>query len=255
MNTRRASYRPILPFMKSLLAWRISSCVFITNGPRAAIGSSMGSPASSSTSVFFCVAVSLSVSPPRCISATPCCSTFLSFSPTVISPRRTNTMVLCPSGIGTSNGTFELAMRMSRSSTGEWVSAGALHPYVASSPAMTLMVFSPVSFSRSSSLAHLRGITGMSFARMGWYRGFFILCFLGRFSQSCAISNTPPVCWKSVEWNSSWMMPRAAVIHCTSPGPMTSRFPTESPCSTSPCHAIVMVSKPRWGCCPTPLLS
>ena len=83
---------------------------------------------------------------------------------------------------------------------------------------------------------------------MGWYLGGSILCFAGRLSHNCAISNVPPVCWKSVEWNSSWMIPLAAVIHCTSPGPMTSRLPHESPCSTSPWNAIVIVSNPRCGC-------
>mmetsp|Transcript_4113 Transcript_4113/g.14414 ORF Transcript_4113/g.14414 Transcript_4113/m.14414 type:complete len:255 (-) Transcript_4113:571-1335(-) len=244
--------------MKSLFAREISSCVFITNGPRAAMGSSMGSPARTKISVSFSVAVNRNVSPPRCISATPCCSTFFFPSPTVIPPLLTKTTVLWPSGTGTSKSTSATATRTSRSSTGVCVDAAPLTPYVFSSPAMTLIVHSPPldeTFPASSERAGFRGTTGMSFARMGWYRGGSILCFAGRFSHSCAISKTPPRCVNSVLWNSSWMIPRAAVIHCTSPGPMTSRLPTESPCSTSPCHAIVIVSNPRWGCCPTPRLS
>mmetsp|Transcript_807 Transcript_807/g.3344 ORF Transcript_807/g.3344 Transcript_807/m.3344 type:complete len:423 (+) Transcript_807:1022-2290(+) len=248
-----ASHRPMSPFMKSLFACMISSCVFMTNGPRAAMGSSMGSPASRSTSVLASVAERRSTSPPRCISATPCGFTGFASSPTVIAPRRTNTMVLWPSGTGTSKDTSFAAIRMSRSSTGVCVVAAPFTPYVASSPAMTRMEFSPAfSFSLSASLVGASGTIGMSLARMGWYLGGSILCLAGRFSQSWHISNTPPVCWKSVLWNSSWMIPRAAVIHCTSPGPMTSLFPTESPCSTSPLNAMVMVSNPRCGCCPTP---
>mmetsp|Transcript_29696 Transcript_29696/g.65817 ORF Transcript_29696/g.65817 Transcript_29696/m.65817 type:complete len:259 (-) Transcript_29696:259-1035(-) len=63
--------------------------------------------------------------------------------------------------------------------------------------------------------------------------------------HSWIISKVPPFFANSVEWNSSWMIPEAAVIHCTSPAPITSRLPSESPCSTSPCSAIVTVSKPR----------
>src|SRR3989442_795135 len=44
------------------------------------------------------------------------------------------------------------------------------------------------------------------------------------------------------------MMPLPAVIHCTSPGEMTPRFPRLSPCSTSPARTYVIVSMPRCGC-------
>mmetsp|Transcript_12188 Transcript_12188/g.29469 ORF Transcript_12188/g.29469 Transcript_12188/m.29469 type:complete len:247 (+) Transcript_12188:176-916(+) len=235
----------------------ISCCVFITKGPRAAMGSSSGSPPSSSTSVLGSVALRRSVLPPRCMSATPCCSTGALDSPTVMPPRRTNTMVLWPSGMGTSKHTPGVAMRMSSSSTGECTNAAPACPNCSAAPAMTRMVFSPPPpiLAASAGSAGARGTTGMSLPRMAWYLGASILFFLGRLSHSCAISKVPPACWNSVEWNSSWMMPRAAVIHCTSPGPITSRLPMLSACSTSPWNAMVTVSKPRCGCCPTPRFS
>lgn len=96
------------------------------------------------------------------------------------------------------------------------------------------------------------GASGMSAARISWYFGGVIFFAAGRFSHSCAISKVPPRSQKAVEWNSLWTMPRPAVIHCTSPGPITPPAPVESACSTSPWKAMVMVSKPRWGCSPTP---
>src|SRR5262245_34345919 len=41
------------------------------------------------------------------------------------------------------------------------------------------------------------------------------------------------------------MMPLPALIHCTSPVPMTPRLPRLSPCSTSPASTYVIVSMPR----------
>ena len=39
---------------------------------------------------------------------------------------------------------------------------------------------------------------GISLARIGWYSGFFILSFFGKFSHSWHISNVPPVFAKFV---------------------------------------------------------
>ena len=89
---------------------------------------------------------------------------------------------------------------------------------------------------------------------MPWYAGSVILSLEGRLTQIWHISKVPPSLPNRSEWNSSWTMPLPAVIHCTSPGPMTPLFPLESPCSTSPWKARVTVSNPRWGWLPTPLL-
>ena len=53
-----------------------------------------------------------------------------------------------------------------------------------------------------------------------WKRGFDILSPAGRFTQSWTISSTPPRLVNACSCHSSWTTPDAAVIHCTSPGPI-----------------------------------
>mmetsp|Transcript_56131 Transcript_56131/g.155430 ORF Transcript_56131/g.155430 Transcript_56131/m.155430 type:complete len:252 (-) Transcript_56131:220-975(-) len=47
---------------------------------------------------------------------------------------------------------------------------------------------------------------------------------------------------------SAWLMPRPAVIHCTSPPPKRPALPSESVWSIQPLRVTVIVSKPRCGC-------
>src|SRR5580693_4114948 len=44
------------------------------------------------------------------------------------------------------------------------------------------------------------------------------------------------------------MIPRPAVIHCTSPGSSAPVCPALSPCSSTPSSTVVTVSTPRCGC-------
>src|SRR5512141_222232 len=86
---------------------------------------------------------------------------------------------------------------------------------------------------------------GISLRFTSRYRGSIILLEAGRLAQSW---NPPMRPWASPLGISWWMMPLPAVIHCTSPGVMSPRFPMLSPCSTSPSRTYVIVSIPRCGC-------
>ncbi|MCY1367624.1 hypothetical protein D9M69_545670 [compost metagenome] len=96
------------------------------------------------------------------------------------------------------------------------VFAGPLRP--SNAPAITLSV--PAS---SGS-----GTVGMSRLRSVWYPGFADLALAGRLTQSWTISSVPPCLVKASEWYSSCRIPPAAVIHCTSPGPIWPPLPAES---------------------------
>ena len=78
---------------------------------------------------------------------------------------------------------------------------------------------------------------------------------VGRFTQSCIMCIRPPRRVSSSSWYSSWKIPAPAVIHCTSPGPMTPACPALSRWATAPSQASVTVSKPRCGCQPDAALA
>mmetsp|Transcript_24439 Transcript_24439/g.79778 ORF Transcript_24439/g.79778 Transcript_24439/m.79778 type:complete len:309 (-) Transcript_24439:382-1308(-) len=185
-------YVPIRPDIKSICACMSSSCVFITNGPRAAIGSSIGSPAMMSTCVSGLSATSCTAEPSCPSSATPCASTTeaADVPATRTAPARTNTIAVCPSGIGIS-ASFSSASLTSNSSSGLYVLAG---PVAApNAPAMT----------RAEPAPPLSSTSGMLAAKIGWYRGGTILEALGKFTHSWHISSVPPRAANSREWNSS----------------------------------------------------
>src|ERR1044071_4709206 len=65
---------------------------------------------------------------------------------------------------------------------------------------------------------------GISLALMSRYAAGFIFSFAGRLSQSWKPRMRPSVCCGISEW----MMPRAALIHWTSPGPRSPVLPWSS---------------------------
>mmetsp|Transcript_13072 Transcript_13072/g.36774 ORF Transcript_13072/g.36774 Transcript_13072/m.36774 type:complete len:216 (+) Transcript_13072:134-781(+) len=194
---------PNLPFWKSTMALRIWSGVFMTKGPRAAMGSSMGSPASSSTLVSFCLALRTTLEPPRLVMATSCGPRSLPC--TTRPPLRTKMMTLFPSTVSSTNSFFVLLMRMSHMSTCVHVLAGPVT--LLKEPAMTRTRPSSSGegtvLSGAEGSASRSGATGISSLRRPWYRGLVILCLAGRFTHSWHISNVPPCLANSVEWNSS----------------------------------------------------
>ena len=98
------------------------------------------------------------------------------------------------------------ASRRSQTWIGVKVLAGPLAP--ASSPAMTRTTPSPAGGSPS----------GSARLSMPWYRGGAILSLGGQVDPELHHLESPPRRANSRPWNSSWTMPEAAVIHCTSPG-------------------------------------
>jgi len=73
--------------------------------------------------------------------------------------------------------------------------------------------------------------SGISMRFTSLYLGSIILCEAGRLAQSWNPPMRPLASPLGISW---WMIPLPAVIHWTSPGVMSPRFPMLSPCSTSP---------------------
>ena len=67
-----------------------------------------------------------------------------------------------------------------------------------------------------------------------WYFGAASLCLRGRFTQICIMCRTPPARANVSSWNSLCRMPAPAVIHWTSPGPMTPPLPALSRWAMAP---------------------
>ena len=67
-----------------------------------------------------------------------------------------------------------------------------------------------------------------------WYFGAARLWLRGRFTQIWIMCRIPPARANASSWNSLWRMPAPAVIHWTSPGPITPPLPALSRCAIAP---------------------
>mmetsp|Transcript_91459 Transcript_91459/g.158557 ORF Transcript_91459/g.158557 Transcript_91459/m.158557 type:complete len:233 (+) Transcript_91459:68-766(+) len=127
-------HRPSLPLWKSCIACLSSASVFMTNGPRAAMGSSRGAPASSNTFVSGSRPCSSSLVPALFMTAIPWgpmvrLARSPSFSdPTATFPLRTKSTRLCPSAMSNVYPAPGVLSWMSHRSTGVNVWAGPFCP-------------------------------------------------------------------------------------------------------------------------------
>mmetsp|Transcript_3716 Transcript_3716/g.7799 ORF Transcript_3716/g.7799 Transcript_3716/m.7799 type:complete len:219 (+) Transcript_3716:66-722(+) len=134
----KGGHRPIRPDLKSRLASMISLSVFMTKGPRAAIGSLSGWPESTMIWVFSSLALRTADEPCVPKIAIPCgpIASRPWPSPTTMPPLRTKMIVLWPSGKLSRTGTFGVSIRMSHRSIGVCVMAAPALPWKL--PAITL---------------------------------------------------------------------------------------------------------------------